>query len=328
MILHPVLPVFLVVVLVLGVAGLAVWGLVRARGRGSRMLWAGRVALVVACGLLLLRPGVPGGDVEMLASDVDVVLMVDTTASIVAEDWDGHRPRLDGVRDDVAAVVAAYPGARFALITFDATATVRVPLTADATALMTAISVLRPEPTPQSLGSSIGVGAEQLQRTLEAAAAVTPDRARMVFYFGDGEQTSSQRIESFEPAARTVSGGAVLGYGTTTGGPMRATFAGTAESGDYISYQGQRAVSTIDPDNLMRIAEQLGVEYQQRSAGVALELPPMPTTALTTAGTTEAVAELSWVVALVIAGLLAVELGAGVGRIVATARIPRRGEAS
>ncbi len=328
---QPVLPVALVVVIVLPFAALAVWRFTRARDAGGRMLWVARLALVLACGLLLLRPGIPGGAVETLATDVDVVLVVDTTASIVAEDWDGDRPRLDGVRADIERVVAEYPGARFALITFDAEASVRVPLTTDATALMTSLAVLRPEPTANSRGSSVGIAAALLERTLDSAASVSPDRARMVFYFGDGEQTAATQPESFAGSAGQLSGGAVLGYGTSEGGPMRQTSAGTDGPGDYIQYDGERALSVIDPDNLTRIAEQLGVEYRQRSAGTALELPPAPATAVTVDGSTESVAELTWVVALVIAALLALELAHATALLVGTGRVPRRdrrGEAS
>jgi Ca-activated chloride channel family protein len=331
MIFQPVLPVVLVVVIAVPFAALAVWRLARAGRAGQRMLWVGRIALALACGLLLLRPGIPGGAVETLATDVDVVLVVDTTASIVAEDWDGDEPRLEGVRADIEHIIAAYPGARFALLTFDAEASVRVPLTTDTTALATSLAVLRPEPTAHSRGSSVGIAAELLEQTLDAAASVSPDRARMVFYLGDGEQTASTEPESFAGSAGEISGGGVLGYGTSAGGPMRATSAGTDGPGDYIEYQGERALSTIDPENLTRIADELGVEYQQRAAGTALELPPAPTTATTADGTTESITDLTWVVALVLAALLAVELASGTAVFVGTARVPRgtrKGEAS
>ncbi len=327
---HPVLPVLLVVVIALPFAALAVWRLVRARGAGPRMRWAARVVLVLACGALLLRPGVPGGTVETLATDVDVVLLVDTTASIVAEDWDGDAPRLDGVRADVERIVASYPGARFALITFDAEASLRVPLTTDTTALATSLAVLRPEPTANSRGSSVGIAAERLETTLEAAASASPDRARMVFYFGDGEQTASTEPESFAASAREVASGAVFGYGTDAGGPMRQTSAGTDGPGDYITYQGERALSRIDPQNLEQIAQQLGVEYQHRSADVPIELPPAPTTVTSADGSAESIRELSWIVALVIAALLAIELAFASALLMGTARVPsgRRGEGS
>lgn len=331
MIFQPVLPALLIVLIALPFAALAVWRLVREPGTGMRMRWAARVVLVLACGALLLRPGIPGGAVETLASDVDIVLLVDTTASIVAEDWDGDEPRLDGVREDVEHLITAYPGARFSLITFDAEASVRVPLTTDTTALVTSLAVLRPEPTAHSRGSSVGIAAHRLEETLDAAASVSPDRARMVFYFGDGEQTASTAPESFAGSAGEVAGGAVFGYGTEAGGPMRQTSAGTDGPGDYIEYEGQRALSQLDAQNLEQIADELGVEYQHRTADEAIVLPPAPTTATSADGATESIQELTWIVALVIAALLAVELAFGVALLTGTARVPRgtrRGEAS
>jgi len=318
---QPLLPGALVALLVLASLAFVVWRLVREPGR--RVAWALRVVLVLACGVLLLRPAVPGGTSPTFTSDVDVVLVVDTTASIVAEDWDGDRPRLEGVRGDVQAIVASYPGARFALIAFDADATVRVPLTSDTTALASALAVLRPEATTHSRGSSIGVAAQLVAETLRNAASVSPDRARMVFYLGDGEQTASGTPESFRDSAALVAGGGVLGYGTAEGGPMRRTVAGSAEPGEYISYEGQPALSVIDPANLERIADDLGVPYQQRRADAPAELPAAPTTSTTADGSTETHLELTWVVALVIAVLLAGELVRVTAQLVATLRVRR-----
>ncbi len=324
---QPVLPAALVVIVVLAFVALAVWSLVRRPD--ARPAWAVRLALVVACGVLLLRPGIPG-TAETLATEVDILLVVDTTASIVAEDWDGARPRIEGVREDVQRIVTQYPGARFALITFDADAVVRVPLTTDTTALVTSLSVLRPEVTANSAGSSVGIAAPLLEDTLAAAASVSPDRARMVFYFGDGEQTASGAPESFAGSASEVSGGAVLGYGTAGGGPMRTTTAGVDGPGAYIEYQGERALSVIDPATLERIADELGVAYQQRASDTPLVLPPAPATATTAHGSTESIVDLTWIVALVVAVLLALELARATAHVARAAgvRRPRGGEAA
>ncbi len=99
MIFQPVLNPLLILLLCAPVAALAIWVLVRpprtAGGApadtrtvaGHRALWAMRLVLVLACATLLLRPGIPGGATQTLATDTDIVLVVDTTASIVAEDW-------------------------------------------------------------------------------------------------------------------------------------------------------------------------------------------------------------------------------------------------
>lgn len=323
MIFQPVLPVFLILLLCAGVAGVAVWMLVRAPRAGGevvtdrralavhRSLWTLRLVMVLACAVMLLRPGLPGGSTQTLATDTDIVLVVDTTASIVAEDWDDGSPRLDGVRADVRALVEEYPGARFALLTSDAAAQLRIPLTTDTTALLGSLDVLRPEVTSQSRGSSIGVAAPLLSETLAAAAESSPDRSRMVFYFGDGEQTTGSAPESFADSARYTDAGAVFGYGTMEGGPMRVTTGGLDQNGsEYIQYQGSDALSVIDEGNLETIAGQLGVGYEHREADVAPALPAAPssTTAYADAGEVGNVIELYWVAALVVLAAFGVEL--------------------
>lgn len=307
MILQPVLHPILLALL----CAVPAFFVVRAFVRGpSRGLWALRLGMIVVVFVMLLRPGIPGGTSETLAIDTDVVIVVDTTASIVAEDWAGDRPRIDGVRADVQAIVDEYPGARFALISFDAAAQLRLPLTTDATALISSLDVLRPEVTDQSRGSSIGIANRMLADTLSAAAEASPERGRMVFYLGDGEQTASSEPESFASSAKYVDGGAVLGYGTTEGGPMRKTTGQGSEGGGYIEYQGQPARSVIDEDNLRRVSEQLGIEYQLRAADAGIDLPEAPssTTDYAASGEVGNVIELYWIGALALIAMLAVEV--------------------
>ncbi|MEA1263904.1 VWA domain-containing protein [Microbacterium maritypicum] len=323
MILQPVLNPLLVALLCAPVAVAAVWVLVRPPKSagvpvtdrralaGHRALWAMRLLLVLACFAMLMRPGIPGGATQTLATDTDIVLVVDTTASIVAEDWDDGEPRLDGIRADVRALVEEYPGARFALITSDAAAELRMPLTTDTTALLGSLGVLRPEVTSQSRGSSIGIAAPLLSETLASAAESSPDRSRMVFYFGDGEQTVDTAPESFSASEKYTDSGAVFGYGTAEGGPMRITTGGVSDQGgDYIQYQGADALSVIDESNLETIADQLGVTYATRTADAAPSLPEAPSTTTDYADSGEVgnVIELYWIAALVALAILGVEL--------------------
>ena len=327
MIFQPVLNVFLLLLFFSPVVAVVILVMVKrpstsSSRRAPLWLWFLRLAMLLACFVMLLRPGLPGGSTKTLATDTDIVLVVDTTASIVAEDWDDARPRLNGVRADIQAMVDEYPGARFALITFDAAAELRMPLTTDTTALISSLDVLRPEVTSQSRGSSVGIAAQMLDETLANAAESSPDRSRMVFYFGDGEQTDGSTPESFADSATLTDAGAVLGYGTAEGGAMKMTTGGVDPStssggqsgpggqGGYIQYQGENAKSVIDETNLQAIADQLGVDYQHRAADAELTLPAAPstTTSYSTSGETGNVIELYWIAALVVLLLLGVEL--------------------
>ena len=134
----------------------------------------------------------------------------------------------------------------------------------------------------------------------------------MVFYFGDGEQTVDTEPESFDSSAKYTDAGGVFGYGTAEGGPMRITTGDVSDTGGsaYIQYQGADALSVIDESNLETIADQLGVDYQHRTADAAPTLPKAPTTTTDYAQSGEVgnVTELYWIAAIVIVALLGVEL--------------------
>ena len=322
-VIHPVL------IALLGGALLLVAGRALLRSGGAaRALWAGRIVLVLACVAMLLRPGVPGVPARIAATDLDVLLVVDTTASIAAEDWAGGRPRLEGVRADVDALIEAYPGARFGLVAFDADAQVRMPFSHDTTALGSAMAVLGTEVTAYSRGSSIGVAHQRVLETLRSAAETTTGRSRMVFYFGDGEQTAARPPESFAEAAPYVDGGLVLGYGTASGGPMRENRGvPDAEPGRYIQHGGAPALSVIDEDALRKVAADLGVEYRHRDATSAPAFPTMPTTTLdhSAAATARIVGDLTWVPAIVVFVVLAIELMRATMRVVQLRALVVRG---
>lgn len=312
---NPVIhPVILLPVAVAAI-GLAVFALVRGGPKGTsvrraRVVWGMRTLLVLACVAMLLRPGIPGGQAESYATNADVFILVDTSASIVAEDWGDGQPRLDGVREDVKSIADKYPGARFSLVTFDSTTSVRLPLTTDTTALDSAMATLTPEVTKRSKGSSVSQANGVLRDLLQAAANSGQDRARLVFYLGDGEQTSDTAPGSFLSSADHVGSGLVLGYGTKAGGPMRVTDADPeAQGGGYIEYLGKKATSVFDQANLERIAGQLDVAFVHRSADEAVKLPATPkTTTRNATGEIGTVIELYWIPAGLAIVLLAFEL--------------------
>lgn len=309
---------------------------------GNRRAWISRLVLVLACVALALRPGIPDGSARQVVADVDVVLVVDSTTSMVAEDWNGGT-RLDGVRADVQQLIDAYPGARFSLITFDNSASQRLPLTTDVDAVMSALEVLTPPTTAYARGSDIGVAARLLAEVLTnqdrtaddfaqastMTAAASP-RAQFVFYFGDGEQTANSDPTSFAGASALVTGGAVLGYGTADGGPMKSTsgLAGDDGEPEYLQYEGSNALSVIDEENLEVIASELGVAYAHRTPDTPATLPEPPrvSASLTDSASVGARTELSWILALGASALIAWEIGAAARRVRQTITDVRRPE--
>lgn len=298
--------------------------------RQRRIAWILRAAaaalLIGAC----LRPGVPTEvTTEVPVAAADVFLLVDTTASAVAEDWDGDKPRLEGVRADVDALLEQLPGARVSVITFDSRASVRVPLTTDHAAVRSAFEVMRPERTTSSTGSSVTAARGELASRLDKSEESHPDNQRFVFYFGDGEQTSDQQPESLADIGDRIDGGGVFGYGTSAGGRMLETAGfdwsldGSTSDPEPPAYiqdpeTGKDALSVIDERQLKAIAKDLGVDYTHRTAGTELKAAvTMPE--LKEQHSDEHVADgrsdFFWIPLLGVIALLAVDAGRSLGQV-------------
>ncbi|MCU1419859.1 VWA domain-containing protein [Mycetocola sp.] len=275
----PLLPVGMLVVVLGALALFAMVQYARAPRRHGSWHWLIRLGMVLLLFGLAMRPALPSNLQPPTASgDVDVYFVVDTTSSMAAEDYGpAGEPRLVGVRADIAEIASKLAGARFSLITFDAETVQRLPLTTDTSALVSGTEALNQEVTIYSAGSSISAPAGYLAERLAGDAEQYPDRTRVLFYLGDGEQTSSRAPESFEPVRTFIDEGAVLGYGTQTGGRMRQ-FNGYDDNDatrPYITWFSdagvQDAVSKIDEVALQSIATQLGVDYQHRDVAEPID---------------------------------------------------------
>ncbi|MBX9245989.1 VWA domain-containing protein [Actinotalea ferrariae] len=315
MTLRPLIPVWILLLVLLPALVFAVREALHARG-GVRRSWfvrAGAVAAVTAIGL---GPSVPTTTDEQLGVAVDVFFVVDRTGSMAAEDWSDERlPRLDGMRHDLPGLVAAVPGARYSIIAWDSQASRQLPLTTDARAVRSWAQTARQEITAFSSGSLVDRPLEPLQRALVGAAERDPGHVRLVFFLSDGEQTTDGEPASYEAVADLVDGGAVLGYGTAEGGPMRS-YDGALEPDPEAPYivddaTGEQAVSRIDEAALQAVAEQLGVPYVHRTgpddvAGLVEGLDPEEI-ASDGRRDTELWQAVTWPLALVVAALLGVE---------------------
>lgn len=284
-------------------------------GKSGRIGWFRRAAMVLLLTMAFLRPGVGGVDASSAASQLDVFFVADTTSSVVAQDFGNGQPRLAGVQSDINAITEKLPGASFSLIGFAQDARVLVPLTSDVNALANSVAALGPEITVYSRGSSVTVAATTLVDRLAAAKKSHPDRARVVYYLGDGEQTAAKPPAPFDLPEGLVSGGAVLGYGTSTGGKMKVNsgFGNGLGPGYIQDYStGADAVSMIDENMLRNIAQQLDVGYLPRNAGdgIAPAISAVQPGALTINGQSAARAqfELYWIFGLGLAGLAGWEL--------------------
>jgi len=302
--------------------------------RTTALVLARRLGIVLLFVVVLLRPGFGRADVPTQVADIDVVVVIDRTRSMAALDHHGHEPRITGAKADLAALAGALPGARFAMLAFGTDARVVLPLTADTAAFEAAVETLYLERPKDGVGSRADRPVPELSAMLERAAEKSPERRRLVVYVGDGEDTTSGgEDQSYADVDELIAGGAVLGYGSTAGAPMPQDDDLDGSLG-YVQdpETGDDAVSRADPDNLERIAEELDVPFERRTApGGMEELAESFRASYTDGqGSRERPAEhdLTWLAAVLLLGLLLGELHAGWRAVWGSRHVltPRRGD--
>ncbi|MDN5685520.1 MAG: VWA domain-containing protein [Brachybacterium sp.] len=303
-------------------AMLIICGVLLIRRPRQRVAWLRRGLMVLLLLMVALRPVTPLDGEQTERMNANVFFVVDRTGSMNAEDYAGEQPRLDGVKADMSRIMGMTEGSRYSIIAFDSTATQQLPLTTDAGAATAWIDTLTTEPTEYSQGSNVDRPLETLLVELSTTQREDPDSQILVYFLSDGENTDEKESESFSQAASFIDGGAVLGYGTAEGGPMKAH--GGPQDGEYITGpDGERGISSIDEEQLQTIASDLGVPYIHRDDPEAeiegtmegITLRPIP---IESARDVTSFQDWYWIASIPLAALLIWELGE------MTYRLPRK----
>lgn len=177
-----------------------------------------RYALMVAAVLLLVavwRPVLGGAEpsVTRIAGEREpnVFLIVDRSAAMPAS-----------ARNDIDAMIDRHPGARFALISFDARPSLDWPLSADTWSLRPILDAAAPYARGAEGSTNVGAASNVLRYQLIGAAAQFPKAQNLVYYFGAGAPDSTAPQRDFRIPEGTVDGGAVFGYGEAGAPRLRA----------------------------------------------------------------------------------------------------------
>ncbi len=270
-------------VLALAILSIGFFGWIIYNGRHDRSharVWLRRLAVLLMLVAIMFRPMIPGESKFTGNSLLDVYFVVDKTMSMRVRDMPEQKSRIERAKQDIAAIAEKLPGARFSLITFSTKAIQELPLTVDSSALTTAAEVISTTNQYVSTGSSISQPLGVIKDELNRSRQRSPDRGRIVFYLGDGEQTIEDSPASFKLISGLIAGGAVLGYGTTSGGKIPfMDYDGVEQPDEFVVYYGENAVadrepyaiSKASPDALSNIAQQMGVRFFDRTAPESIE---------------------------------------------------------
>ncbi len=222
------------------------------------------ILILVLLFLINLRFQIRSDSLSPTTNNLDVLFVIDTTISMNAEDGYQNKTRLENVKETCKKILEELNGARFSLITFDNSAKIITPFVRDINIPMESIEVLRVKDQFYAQGSSLNTPKEYMETVLKSAVK-KEDRIRIVFFISDGEITGDEKLTSYSSLKKFIDGGAVLGFGTTTGGKMKVKdeYDGTESYLKYYegNFPNDDAISKFDESNLQKIANDLKINY-------------------------------------------------------------------
>lgn len=267
MIINPIIPIWVMAIICIICAILF--------KRSKKSAFIRQIIILALLFVMNLRIMVHDSNAEKRNQSMDahVLFVVDDTYSMFARDYDGNKPRMDGVIKDTETIINSLYGASYSIISFTNNANMLCPSTSDANYTKNLISSLKPMDEFYAHGTSINIVKDMFVSTVQRLYEKNDGKV-IVFFISDGEITDNSQLESFNAAEKYIDGGAVLGYGTSKGGKMYITsyWDGSIEElMDKSKFPYEHALSKIDENNLQKIASDLGIDYSNMNNEKNLE---------------------------------------------------------
>ncbi|MFN0069668.1 MAG: VWA domain-containing protein [Limisphaerales bacterium] len=222
-------------------------GISRGRYAARAGLWLAGLACLL---LALARPRLGVTDVEMNQRGLDVLVAIDVSRSMLAEDGGAGVSRLARARLAAMDLVRLGGGDRFGLIAFAGTAFLQTPLTFDDEAFRQSLEALAPDLLPQG-GTALGPAI----RTALSAADSKEGNVSALVIFTDGENHESGVDEAAAAAAQAGLRIFTVGVGSPRGEVIQLR-----DAEGRVTYlkdaTGQVVKSALNETMLKQIAEQ------------------------------------------------------------------------
>lgn len=229
-----------------------------------------KIIIIIILFVINLRFMIPNGENIQINSNLNVLFVIDTSVSMKALDYAGEKERFEGVINDCCNIVDELSGGKFSVITFGDTTKKLIPFTTDSDMVQAELKAIKTENNNYAKGTSLNIVKDTIEKTLEDEQKRKKENSKyIIFFISDGEITKeNEKLESFKEIKSLVSNGAVMGYGTTTGGKMVNSSYEDNPSSDFYylyyydeNYKKITGISKIDESNLKKIASDIGIDY-------------------------------------------------------------------
>jgi Ca-activated chloride channel family protein len=224
------------------------------RSRVGRFLWALRWLALAILILALAQPRITTSETKVSASGVDIVVAVDLSGSMMAEDFELKRQRVNRLimaKDVLKGFIEKRPNDRIGLVAFATQAYIAAPLTLDHSFLLQNLERLEIGTIDQSqtaIGSGLSTALNRL-RSLKS-------KSKIVILMTDGQNnagkvaplTAAEAAEALKIKVYTI------GVGTHGTAPMPVYY-----GRQKVGYRNEPV--DIDEDTLKKIADKTGGKY-------------------------------------------------------------------
>ena len=271
MTINPILPLFVLYILLAATAGVIIFCAFNKKQRKAKNFR--RLAIVALILVAMLRPGISNGSAERDLSNLNIFFVVDNTGSMAAKDMDSmSNYRYKVAADDMQKIIKLFPGSKFAIIALDYNAYQAMPLISSEDTVLSYVNSLMPKDSSSSSDSDLSGLLKLAGSRIAAYNERYSDRDSLLFFLSDGETSNGSAITVPDNLRQNIVGGAVIGYGTTAGTHigeiLYSTKTNSIEISDKLFIKDSRTgiehISKLDESNLTKVADTLGIQYYRR----------------------------------------------------------------
>lgn len=196
---------------------------------------------------------------EITAKGVDVVVALDVSNSMLAEDL--KPDRMEVAKRALSQLIDRMQGDRLGIVVFAGDAYTQLPITADRSAAKIFLNSIGPN-LVRAQGTAIGAAIDQARKSFGEDAA----KGRTIILISDGESFEDDGIGAAKRAAEAGIIVNAIGMGTPQGAPIPIRI-GDRMVGFKKDKEGQTVITKLDPEMLKRVAEAGKGEYIQATSG-------------------------------------------------------------
>ncbi|MBU1888079.1 MAG: VWA domain-containing protein [Candidatus Omnitrophica bacterium] len=209
-----------------------------------------KALLVTAAGFLIIslaRPQIGTRLTMTRRQGVDVMIAIDTSASMLAQDIKPNR--LEKAKLEISALIDKLKGDRAGILTFSGDSFVQCPLTLDYNAAKMFLGIIEAGMMPKP-GTAIG----DAIRTATESFIKKERRHKVLILFTDGEDHETNPVHAAQEARKEGVIIYAIGIGTKSGEPIPVVDESGKVAGHKKDKNGNVVLSKLDDTTLQKIA--------------------------------------------------------------------------